>query len=104
MSTSVGATLGPRTKKSVLVYVPEINARTFLHCSYQGTTCKLRDYTGSSTAEPIPDKRFARAEVLDKASKMIVAQPVPYTNVQFWYGEIQRLNFTHKLPADVVPN
>ena len=94
MATSVGPALSPRAKKSILVYVPEINARTFLHCSYQGMRCKLRDYMQSSTVEPIPDKRFTRAEVLDKARWVIAAQPVPYTNVVFWYGEIKRLNLT----------
>jgi len=92
MSTNAQAIPGPRTKKSVLVYIPEINRHTMLHCSYQGEKCKLRDYTGSPTTEPIPDERFRRSEILKKASRTIPAQPVSYKDVQFWHDEIRRLN------------
>jgi hypothetical protein len=92
-------TTGSHTKKSLLVYAPAINSGTFLHCSYQGETCKLRDYTTSSSDVPRPDKRFTRDEVLGKATERRVAKPVPYTDVQFWHDEIRRINACHLPPA-----
>ena len=93
MSKKVGMVGTHRTKKTVLVYIPDINAESYLHCSYQGDTCKLRDYTKSRTTDPIADARFKTEQVLRMAVPPVLqAVAVRYTNVQFWHDEIRRQN------------
>lgn len=92
MSKKIGVTGEQRTKKTVLVYIPDINAGSYLHCSYQGDTCKLRDYSKSRTTEPIADARLTTQQVLSKATKVLPAAAVPYRNVQFWHDKFCRLN------------
>ena len=54
---------GGRPNKSVsMIYAPEINPHTFLHFSWEGERCGLRNYTGGGT--PPPDYSRRTSDVL----------------------------------------
>ena len=52
-------------KDIAMIFAPEINERTFLHFSWAGDSCELRDYS-QGTGKPIKDSRFTRREVNKK--------------------------------------
>ena len=80
-----------RSKKSILVFVPEVNPNTFLHCSIQGQSCKLRDYS-SGADDPRVKEGFTADKILSLAKQLLPAPRESITNHVFWHREIERTN------------
>jgi hypothetical protein len=82
-------------KDVAMIYAPEINPKTFLHFSWAGDSCELRDYS-QGTVKPIKDSRFTRREV-NKKIKIIIhnAEGMNRPNIENyaeWYKMTLELN------------
>lgn len=83
----------PRTRGVRLVYVPEINQHTFLHFSWDGIACALRDYSKSATIQPRPDRRYNRSFVEARVEKDDTPTEHPNRkHIDFWHGKTVEAN------------
>jgi hypothetical protein len=89
------AGIGHSSKNRILVYLPDVNTHTLLHCSFQGEKCKLRDYSIHPNGAPVIDERFHTSDMLSRAVHKLEAPRVPIGNNEFWHKEIKRLNAIH---------
>jgi hypothetical protein len=78
-----------------LIYAPSLNATSFLHFSWWGESSALRDYSQSSTLQPLPDRRFATSEIRKLIQREIVAtREAPVESVTYWQARISALSRT----------
>ena len=84
-------------KRRQLIYIPEIEPKTFLFFYYRGDTglsWSLRDYTVNPPkliyAKDYPS--HSADNILAKAQHSFDAEAVPTDRVQYWRGEIEKLN------------
>lgn len=80
-----------------LIYVPEINPRTFLFFFVKGDSGRsysLRDYTSASGVQVTYAKqyRYTAAEILRLAKYRFEAEAHDTNDVQYWRAEVVRLN------------
>jgi len=86
-----------RTGRGVsMIHAPDINETSFLHFSWKGQACALRDYSQSSVHEPLPDRQRSTLQV----EQMIQTEVrVPHRSdihaVGFWHNRTKELNAQH---------
>jgi hypothetical protein len=64
----------PTRRGTSIIYAPQINAKTYLHFSWRGENCALRDYSLSSTEEPYAERSFRTSDV-----RKLIEEEVPLT-------------------------
>jgi predicted type IV restriction endonuclease len=69
----------------LLIYAPEINSRTFLHFSWLGESCALRDYSRPSTRPPKADRRYQTSHVRAKIKNQVQGDGRNRKHVDYWH-------------------
>jgi hypothetical protein len=87
-------------KDVAMIYTPEINPKTFLHFSWAGDSCELRDYS-QGIGKPIKDSRFTTREVNKKIKiKKEIPEGRSRPNIEQyaeWYQRTKKLNKEYNL-------
>src|SRR5438093_1259971 len=96
-----------------LVFVREINDRTFLYFTTQGESFCLRDYSRSAHAPPIEvshqnpgmnNATSTRQLTTRRGNKLLDApnDPPDWEDYEFWHNHVLGLNKQHLKPSDVI--
>jgi predicted type IV restriction endonuclease len=89
--------LGNGRGRGLLIYVPEINRHTFLHFSWSGRACALRDYSQSQTMQPKPDRRYSTSYVNERIKDQFPLSEHPNRRaIEFWYQKTIEANMRIK--------
>lgn len=64
-----------KSKGTSIIYASQINAKSYLHFSWRGEGCALRDYSLSSTEAPDPERSYRTSDV-----RKLIEQEVPLTS------------------------
>ncbi|GHV83207.1 hypothetical protein AGMMS50212_05470 [Spirochaetia bacterium] len=73
-----------------MIYAPKINPKTYLHFSWRGGSCALRDYSSGSSYE---DRRHSTAQVEKMIEDCIpVPNRAPVSDVNYWRERTKELN------------
>lgn len=75
-----------------LIYAPKLNARTFVHFSWDGESCRLRDYSGRTVPQERNPGRRSMVEHHIEYEVQVSQRGHPRTDVDYWYKQIQELN------------
>jgi hypothetical protein len=74
----------------LMIYAPEINPSTYLHFSWKGSSCALRDYTKKNS---IPNRNFITGKVRSLIKDSIsIPNKARLEDVDFWYNKTVELN------------
>ncbi|MHC4144219.1 MAG: hypothetical protein ACYSWW_02050 [Planctomycetota bacterium] len=76
----------------LLIYVPHINAETFLHFSWVGESCALRDYSYGPTTKPKLDRRYTTSYVRARITDQAQVEQRNIKHIDYWHRETLRLN------------
>lgn len=77
-----------------MIYAPAINARSFVHFSWRGESCALRDYSKGSSVQPPSNRGYPTSTVrsLIKQEHGISKKEPPVADSAYWYAKTIRLN------------
>lgn len=86
---------GPESRGISLIYAPTIQSGTFLHFSWWGESCALRDYSLHPTSEPIPQRKYTTSQIRLLVEREIqVLREGSTKNVTHWHRRICDLNMS----------
>lgn len=84
---------GSKSRGTSLIYAPKIQPGTFLHFSWRGANCALRDYSVDSALEPIPDRSYTTSQIRLLVEREVqVLREGSIKNVAYWHKRICDLN------------
>jgi hypothetical protein len=86
----------PGTRGVRMIYAPGMEISTFLHFSWKGESCALRNYSKNSEVEPLPNRRNRKSDVVEQIAHCIEVPSKPaYTETAFWHKMTKELNTKH---------
>jgi hypothetical protein len=83
------------TKGVSLVYAPRYNRNTFLHFSWEGESCRLRDYSGRAQRPPMDPGRRSAVERHIEREVQVPRRGHSVGDVDYWYQQVQHFNRQH---------
>lgn len=87
-----GPLQGRQFKGMSLIYVPSYKRNTFIHFSWEGESCRLRDYSLKSEPSPYNPGRRSQVEQNIRYEVRVPRRGHPTNDVAYWFAEIQKLN------------
>lgn len=86
------APVAPRAKGVSVIYAPALSANTFLHFSWLGESCALRDYSASAVTQPNPVRQYTTSYVRSVIRREDVVHGPAITDTAYWHTAIRQLN------------
>jgi len=74
---------------SKIVYIPELEKGRYLHLSYSGESCAIRDFIATGDR---PCRDYQTSKITKMITDCIPANRVPVTNISFWRERLREVS------------
>ena len=82
-----------------LIFAPRYRPRTFVHFSWRGESCRMRDYSGGVQRPEVNPGLRSAVEAHIRYELQVPHSGHPTGDVVFWYEQIRQLNRRCLRPA-----